>query len=443
MNALPALLFSNEALMQLVGFNAQHVRQGVCPRGAATRQGERTPGPISPETLANNIVKLNLRDLEGVFNGAIRALAQAGVFDKQVTGIADGTDLDTTQRYTGCGQVTRQVRLEDKWGKMQAIEVTVYGWKVLLLIDAVTKIPLAVKVGQIQEHEALWARALVTQARMNLAGSARLAKVVFDKGFLDGTTLWWLDQQGICFVVPAKTNMAVTADARAQAAAGEDLTVGRRVHTVRHGQGRTACTERVETEVVGMTALTTYDQYGTLEHGYQANRRDFQANPINVVVVRKWQGKDYGPGGKTVFLTNAPVEKPLRVFDDYDDRSLIENCCIKAAKQQWELGHPPQKNERAVRVHVVFTVLLFALATAYRLQCEREALGGEPVGWQRWRRQLLEQTREKVIVFAQGYYGIFHLAEYSLLLGVKLKDRPPGIGSPQEILVKYRLLARP
>jgi hypothetical protein len=370
-------------------------------------------------------------------------LAQAGVFGKQVTGIADGTDLDTTQRYTGCGQVTRQVRLEDKLGKMQAIQVTVYGWKVLLLIDAVTKIPLAVKVGQIQEHEALWARALVTQARMNLAGSARLAKVVFDKGFLDGTTLWWLDQQGIRLVVPAKTNMAVTADARAQAAAGEDLTVGRRVHTVRHGQGRTACTERVETEVVGMTALTTYDQYGTLEHGCQANRRDFQANPINVVVVRKWQGKDYGPGGKTVFLTNAPVEKPLRVFDDYDDRSLIENCCIKAAKQQWELGHPPQKNERAVRVHVVFTVLLFALATAYRLQCEREALGGEPVGWQRWRRQLLQQTREKVIVFAQGYYGIFHLAEYSLLLGVKLKDRPPGIDSQQEILAKYRLLSRP
>ena len=32
-NALPALLFSDEALMQLVGFNAQQVRQGVCQRG--------------------------------------------------------------------------------------------------------------------------------------------------------------------------------------------------------------------------------------------------------------------------------------------------------------------------------------------------------------------------------------------------------------------------
>jgi hypothetical protein len=183
-------------------------------------------------------------------------------------------------------------------------------------------------------------------------------------------------------------------------------------------------------------------KYGPPEQARQANRRDFQANPINAVVVRKWSGKDYGPGGKTVFLTNAPVEKPLRVFDDYDDRSLIENCCIKEAKQQWELGHPPQKNDRAVRVHVVFTLLMFALATVYRLQCEREAMGGEAVGWQRWRRQLWEQTREQVIVFAHGYYGIFHLAEYSLLLGVKLKDVPPAIGTRQDVLAKYRLTKR-
>jgi Transposase DDE domain len=441
-NALPHLLFSDEALMQLVGFNAQQVRQGICQRGATMRQGERLPGPICPDTLAKNIVKWNLRDLEMVFNGAIRALAKAGVFGAKVTGIADGTDLETTDRYRGCGQVTRKVRSEDKRGQVHEIEVIVYGWKVFLMIDAATKIPLAVKVGQIQEHEVLWARALVTQARMNLAGDARLHKVVFDKGFLDGPTLWWLDQQGMSFVVPAKTNMAVTADARAQAAAGEGITHGRRVHTVRHGQGKAARTDRIETEVVGITGLTTYDQYGPVEHGRHHNRRDFQPNLINAVVIRQWNGRHYGPGGKTVFLTNASVEQPLQPFDDYDDRSLIENCCIKEAKQQWNLGHPPQKTERAVRVHVMFTLLMFALATAYRLQCEREDRGGEPVGWQRWRRQLLEETRDQVIVFAQGYYGIFHLAEYSLLVGVKLKDVPPGIGTRQDVLVKYRLTTR-
>jgi hypothetical protein len=61
-------------------------------------------------------------------------------------------------------------------------------------------------------------------------------------------------------VVPAQTNLAVTADARAHAAAGQALTGGRRGHPVRHGPGRTAGTERVETEVVGMTGLTTDDQ---------------------------------------------------------------------------------------------------------------------------------------------------------------------------------------
>jgi len=80
MNALPPLLFSDEALMQLVGFNAQPVRQGICQRGATPRRGEQSPGPICPDTLAKNIVKGNLRDLEAVFNESIRALAKAGVF---------------------------------------------------------------------------------------------------------------------------------------------------------------------------------------------------------------------------------------------------------------------------------------------------------------------------------------------------------------------------
>jgi hypothetical protein len=193
---------------------------------------------------------------------------------------------------------------------------------------------------------------------------------------------------------------------------------------------------------VGITGLTTYDQYGTPKHGRQHNRRAFQPNPINAVVVRKWHNRDYGPAGKTVFLTNASVDKPLQPFDDDDDRSLIENCYIKESKQQWSLKHPPQKTARAVRVHVMFTLLKFALATAYRRQCEQEETGGDPVGWQRWRRRLLEQTRDHVIVLTQDCYGIFHTAEFSLLLGVNIKDRPAGIGTQPQILAKYGLTAQ-
>jgi hypothetical protein len=108
---------------------------------------------------------------------------------------------------------------------------------------------------------------------------------------------------------------------------------GRRVHTVRHGQGSPEGTAQLETAGVGITGLTTYDQDGTPEHGHQHNRRDFEPHAINAVVVRKWNGKDDGPVGKSVFLTSASVQEPLKPFDD-DDRRLIKNCGIKGAKQQ-------------------------------------------------------------------------------------------------------------
>lgn len=66
--------------------------------------------------------------------------------------------------------------------------------------------------------------------------------------------------------MPAKDNMAMTVEARTQAVAGKDVTVGRRAHTVRHGQGRPAWTERLKTEVVGIAGLMTEAQYDTPEH---------------------------------------------------------------------------------------------------------------------------------------------------------------------------------
>jgi hypothetical protein len=81
------------------------------------------------------------------------------------------------------------------------------------------------------------------------------------------------------------------------------------------------------------------------------------------VVVRTWNGHEYGHGDKTALLTYVPVDKPLQPFDDDDARSPIGNCGIKEAEQPWDVGHPPQKTERAVLVHIVFSVLTFALAT--------------------------------------------------------------------------------
>jgi hypothetical protein len=87
----------------------------------------------------------------------------------------------------------------------------------------------------------------------------------------------------------------------------------------------------------------------------------------------------------------------------------------------------------------MFTLL--ALAPAYRLPCEHEETGGQPVGWQRWCRQLLQHTRDLIIVLAQDSYGIVHSVEYSLLVGVNIKHHPSGIGTRQQILAKHGITA--
>ena len=151
------------------------------------------------------------------------------------------------------------MRIEDKRGQVPERAVTVYGWKGLILMDAAPKIPLAVKVGKSAAHATHGTRALVTQARAHLAGVAPRHQGVVEKGLLAGSDRWGLDQQGSRVVVPAKAHLAVTAEARAPAAAGEGMTPGRRVPTGRHGQGQAARADRIETEVGGLTGLTTYD----------------------------------------------------------------------------------------------------------------------------------------------------------------------------------------
>jgi hypothetical protein len=133
------------------------------------------------------------------------------------------------------------------------------GWKVRLLIAASTKIPLAVKVEKIHEHEALWTRALVTHARMSLAGVARLQKVICDQGCLDGTTLWWPDQHAVTCVVLAKADMTITADSRTQAAAGEEITMSHRAQVCAMGRAKQPAPHGWRPRFSGSRGLTTDD----------------------------------------------------------------------------------------------------------------------------------------------------------------------------------------
>jgi hypothetical protein len=117
---------------------------------------------------------------------------------------------------------------------------------------------------------------------------------------------------------------------------------------------------------------------GPQSMGADHHRRDFQAYPVNAVVVRQGNGRDYGPGVSTVVLTTASVDQPLPPCDADEDRRRIEIGWLKERQPLWRLKHPPQRTARAVRVHVLFPWLLFALAPASRLPCEPADTGGEP-----------------------------------------------------------------
>ncbi len=449
MNALPRWLFSNVALMELVGFNARQVEEGLTKRGDAQRKSKKKQGPLSPQCLADNISKLSPEQLETLFNQMVVCLVNWGLLSGERMAALDGSKLPTPESYEGCGKVKQTRSVKVKGQKERATEeYYVYGWKVLVLIDVQTRLPLCMKVVQIQEYEGRWLLPLLEQAQRNLGARGHISTIVIDRGYLDGEDLWQVHQQRVMFVVVGKANMAVTQDAQALAK-GERAHVRERV--VRHGHGKTAREERLRTELVGIEGLTTYDAYGDVNQTQYAHRRDYQGQPINAVVVRRWDNRVPETSG-TVYLTNGSVSDPFVVFDSYDWRSVIENGIFKEGKHPWHLGQFPKKTEAAVVVHCHFTLLVMGLCTAFRLWQAQPAaapthqtqtpaslstalLAGE--GTARWRLRLKEENRDKVIVFLGEAYGIFHLAELAVLTGMRLHRLPSHLGSPQTILQRY------
>jgi hypothetical protein len=500
-NALPALLFSNVAVMTLVGFNAWQVAQGMTQRGVQQRTEASEYTLMDPQTLASTICKSAAHELEHLFNGTIHCLAAFGVFMAEAMAVVDGTQIVTTALFLGCGcqRVTKKKR--NAQGLVVKETKLVFGWRLIVLLDLVTLIPLAIKIVQIQKHEAPYLVELVQQAQANLAPYSRIRWLVVDRAYVDGATLYTLHQMGITFVVIAKSNM--TARTTALALSTEAPLLQRR-EMVRHGHGSLAWTEEWVTSIQAVTGIRTWRSYRPPKMpGQRLRWKDRPA--LNAVVVSLWRNHQPSKDGARVYLTNGSVENPWVTVDSYDDRSWIENGLFRNSKQFWRLTRWfPEKSAAGVRSHLTFVMLMFAVATAYRLwdkaqagathqvedhqiesttyqmvmassgeivdvpapgpqpmthlastvifqpteETEKESLpdqqpdvlaysllGGQ--GSARWRRQLIRDNRDKVIVFIGHEYGIFDTHELLVLSGVPVRDLPPGLGSREDILRRY------
>lgn len=362
MNELPCVLFSDLALMELVGFNAHQCENGLTKRGDASRTTKKNQGPLTAQCLADNICKIQQEEMERLFNRMVQLLAGRGWFAGKLLVALDGSKVPTPQSYEGCGKPkqTRKVKVK---GQKEPVteEYYVYGWKVLVLIEVQTRLPPAMKLVPIQEYEGKWLVPLLEQAQQNLGTHAHIGTIVVDRGYLDGEDLWRVHQQGVIFVICGKSNMAVTQDAQGLAKAERTIV---RERVVVHGHGKQATRQRLRTELVGVEALTSYDQYGDATDTQHAQRTDY--------VVRKWENRVPQTGG-TVYLTNGEVRDPFVVFDTYDWRSVIENGIFKEGKHPWHLLNFPKRTEAAVVVHCHLTVLVMGVTTAFRLWQKQQA----------------------------------------------------------------------
>ncbi|HLC35136.1 MAG TPA: transposase, partial [Anaerolineales bacterium] len=295
------LLLTDEALMGVLGFNAYQVEHGATARGLGQRtQPLGVRGPFSYETVADNLVAISPAALVELFNGAVRCLARQGVFAKHLDVVLDATDDEATPTYqTDDGRpvprVLREKRPEVRANRhAQKVEVTVYGWKLWIVWEPQSKIPLAMTIDDIQESDNQHAYAVLAQARKNIEGYATIRSVALDRGFLDGKLLAAIEADGILIYIPAKSNMTVTQEARsiarrAAAAAAQGRSVEGCVYRERHdtvtrGSGQKARTETRTTTLVGIGELPC-DWWTPHGSSSQAHRKDFLPKLVRATVV--------------------------------------------------------------------------------------------------------------------------------------------------------------
>ena len=403
MNQLEEHLFRDTALLKIIGFTARQIQEGFCQRGKGKRRG-----PMHRDTLADFLSRFSAKEVDFILEEAVRVLVKHKLV-RGKTYILDATDLPTTKRFRGCGMKKVVKKVRGRGGQEVEVVEYGYGYKLLVLLEARHKLVVVARMVKINEHEKCFTKRLVREAQERTGGAVRVLLV--DRGFIDGVLLWWLwKKMKIHFVIPARTNMEVSQDLRGFRSEKAD------------GEG-VFWEETKEVRVLGVRGLLSYDQFGEEGHKRRKGRKDFQVHPINGVMVVRWEGRDYEPIEEEVFLTILPVSRPLRVLEQYDLRSEIENQGFRELKQGYHLLKYPQKTGPAVRSHAVLTLVIYSLVNAYKSQRGQRLAH---LGIRRWRGKQMGQSIHKMIIYYEGIYGIVDVEELFYLLDM----------TPQEL---YRL----
>ena len=395
MNQVPQLLFGDVGLMMLIGFTAEQIKNGHCKRGKG-----KANKPMHKDTLADALDRYKPAEMENVLNAGIKILAERG-FIKDSDYIMDDTPLETTEKCKGRGKKTVMEKRLTKENGIVEIPVTTYGFKLLAIRGVKSRQIVAAKIININEDAREYTLKLLKQAIKNI-GKDKIKLLLIDRGFIDGIILWKIKHNlGIDFIIPLKTDMRITANAR-----------GLRDTEIK---GKIYRAARKDISVIGIKGLTSYDQYGDAEHNQKDKfSKDFKGNKINAVMVTEWDGKEYPQGKEKVFLTTLQINRPLQIIDKYDLRSLIENETFRELKQGWLINKVQKKTRNGVTSHAILTLCMYNMTNAYRTDIGERLT---ETGIRRFRQQTWAETRNKIVIVSGDYYGIFDIEELLLLIG--------------------------
>jgi hypothetical protein len=411
-NALPPLLFSHVPSMMVCGFNAKIIKNGTNDRGKFKLKNlDEKQGPICARNLADTINKIQPESIEEFFNSVVRKLAELKYFSGDLNVIIDSSDLETSKKFEGAGSVTR-IKKNVHRNKTIESEVTVHGFKMIVMFHAETRIPLAARVVEINSHESNYTIELIKQGMKNVEGFCRIKNVLMDRGFLDGPALYEMDKMGLKFIVPLRQKMQVHDDATGLAF---------KVKADENVSYETIIDKNLKTvELAGIKGLD-FDTYNDPELVKARNNNGYEANKINAVVVKKWGNHEYNVHNAVTYVTNKNYKKPSEIFNEYDDRSLIENCLNREAKQGWSINKPLSRNKTSMTVHVYFTLSLFGMVNAYRSWELKQKKTKDVFGIESWRRKIRRQNIDKSIVFKDEQYAIMYTEEVIVLIGGEIK----------------------
>jgi len=194
------VILRSQPLMRLVGFNGREIRDGTCERGKhktsstkPSREDDTQPrdirGPICPDSIATYIQAIGVYALERLFNGVVAILAAHSSFPKKIHALLDSSDIQSSELCEGCGKVTKEKApdLRRRKGRIRKVLETIFGFKIWVVWDANSRLPLAMRFATIEVSDIQYAQEIIQQAVNNLGSHAEIVSIALDRGFI---SLW-------------------------------------------------------------------------------------------------------------------------------------------------------------------------------------------------------------------------------------------------------------